>query len=420
MPASAIVTEPFAATARMTAATWGMPDYPYVTISHPISDNGGDQLRDKAHDALTQAMRYLVARDEPAVNTPFEVEPSRTSGLAEDVEVPNMEAAIETFFARGWTDGLPVVPPTRERVKIFLDAVGLGPGDIIAEEPVRRRRLTADKVAINTVMAGCVPEHMTVIIAALRAMCAPEFNLHGSSASTGGSAIFAVVNGPIRRELGMNATQNVFANGNRANATIGRALRLIIVNMLGGVPGEFDRSTLGHPGKFTFCIAEDEEGTPWRALAQERGVTEGRSAVTVMACESPHQIMNEWTQDPKEILDTFVAAIRGNMLTYSLWAGNYALVIPKQLRDILIKAGWAKQDVRQYVYDHAVVFRREWRAAGKSVVVSSENEDKEYRALRSPDDLLVIAAGGPAGGFGAIIPPWLGNKALAVTQPVEW
>jgi hypothetical protein len=250
-------------------------------------------------------------------------------------------------------------------------------------------------------------------------MCEPEFGLHGVTASTGGSAPLAVVNGPVRHALGMNATHNVLANGSRPNATIGRALRLLIVNALGGVPGQLDRSTLGHPGKFTFCLAEDEEGSPWRPLATERGVPAGASAVTVLAVGSPHQIMNEWTHDPKELAETYAAAIRANMLTYSIWAGNYAIVVPGQHRQIFAAAGWSKRDLRDCVHERARVSRREWRAVGKSAVAPRKDEDATYTALRSPDDLLVIAAGGPAGGFGAILPPWYGTKSLAVTKGIE-
>jgi hypothetical protein len=249
-------------------------------------------------------------------------------------------------------------------------------------------------------------------------MCVPEFGLHGSTASTGGSAPFVVVNGPIRSAIGMNATHNVLANGNRANATIGRTIRLLIINALGGIPGQLDRSTLGHPGKFTFCIAEDEEDSAWLPLAAERGVPAGASAVTVMAAESPHQIMNDWTRDPRDLLTTYVAGIRANMLTYSIWAGNYALVVPKQHRHVLTAAGFTKQDVREFVFEGARVTRREWRTVGKAAVASRKDEDAVYTALRSPDDLLVVAAGGPAGGFGVIVPPWYGAKALAVTTRI--
>jgi hypothetical protein len=249
-------------------------------------------------------------------------------------------------------------------------------------------------------------------------MCEPAFGLHGSTASTGGSAPFLVVNGPIRRAIGMNATHNVLANAARANATIGRTMRLLILNALGGIPGQLDRSTLGHPGKFTFCIAEDEEDSAWTPLAAERGIPAGASAVTVMAAESPHQVMNDWTRDPRELLETYAAAIRANMLTYSIWAGNYAIVVPKQHRDVLTAAGFAKKDVRELLYERARVKRREWRTVGKAAVAGRKNEDETYTAFRSPDDVLVVAAGGPAGGFGAIVPPWYGSKALAVTTRI--
>jgi hypothetical protein len=261
---------------------------------------------------------------------------------------------------------------------------------------------------------------MPVVVAVLRAMCEEPFNLHGSSASTGGSAPLIVVNGPIRTALGMNATHNVFGNGNRANATIGRAVRLVLLNVLGCVPGQLDRSTLGHPGKFTFCIAEDEEDSPWTPLAQERGIPAGTSAVTVMACESPRQLMNEWTHDPEEILETFAAEMRHNMLTYSVWSGNYALVIPKQLRELLVAAGWQKQDVRAYLHGSARLRRREWAGVGKAKIVErGGGAEQEFTALRTPDDLLVVAAGGPAGGFGAVVPPWLGSKSRAITAAID-
>jgi hypothetical protein len=267
-------------------------------------------------------------------------------------------------------------------------------------------------------MAGCLPEYMPVVAAVIRAMCEPQFGLHGCTASTGGSAPLIVVNGPVRTEIGMNSTHNALANASRANATIGRAVRLFILNVLGGIPGQLDRSTLGHPGKFTFCIAEDEEDSAWLPLSVERGIALGTSAVTVLAVESPHQIMNEWTHDPREILDTYSAAIRSNMLTYSIWEGNYAMVVAKQHRQIFAAASWTKQNIREYMFEAAQVARREWRTVGKAAVAGRKDEERMYRALRSPDDLLVIAAGGPAGGFGAIAPPWYGKKSLAVTAAI--
>ena len=296
----------------------------------------------------------------------------------------------ELYQQKGWTDGLPIVPPTEERVREFLDVAHLTAGDVVGIEAVRQRPLTAEKVVINAIMAGCLPTYMPVIVAVLQAMCDEEFNLHGSTASTGGSAPLIIINGPIRTALGMNTTHNALANGSRANATIGRAIRLLLINVLGCIPGQLDRSTLGHPGKFTFCIAEDEEDSPWLPLAQERGVAAGTSGVTVMASESPHQVMNEWTTDPEEIMETFAAEIRHNMLTYSIWAGNYVIVIPKQLRELLVAAGWQKKDIREYVFRSARLLRKEWATVGKKNIVDrGKGPDQEFTALRSPDDHLM-------------------------------
>ncbi|MCB0992672.1 MAG: hypothetical protein KDB16_16970 [Acidimicrobiales bacterium] len=326
-------------------------------------------------------------------------------------------ALQEHFHSQGWTDGLPIVPPTPDAVAACLEWALLPADHLIGVEPVRERAITAEKVAINAVMAGCLPSHFPVVVTAVTAMLHDEFLLHGATASTGGCAILAVVNGPIRLEAGMSAGFNAAGPSDRASTCIGRAIRLVLGNLLDVRPGEIDRATLGHPGKISFCIAEDEEHTTWTSLAAERIGDPDASAVTVMAAMGPRQIMNEWTTEPAELLDTFVAEIKANMANYSIWGGNYALVIAPQLRAHFEDAGWSKADIRDYVHEHAWIHRREWADVGKASAVGAKG-DRVYRALTEPDDLLVIAAGGPAGGFGAVIPPWLGTKSRAVTMPV--
>lgn len=323
----------------------------------------------------------------------------------------------EYFHSSGWSDGLPIVPPTAEAVQACLDEALLDPLRLIGVEPVRGRAVTAEKVAINSVMAGCLPAHFPVVVTALTAMLSEPFLLHGPTASTGGCAILLVVNGPIRQQLGMDATFNALAASDRASTCIGRAVRLVLANLLDVRPGEIDRSTLGHPGKISYCVAEDEENSPWKSLAEERLGDPDVSAVTAMAAMGPRQVMNEWTTVPEEILDTFVAEIKANMVHYSIWAGNYAVVIPPQLRQHFALAGWTKADIRSYVFDNARVRRSDWAACGKAGIVGDQ-PDRIYQALPDPDHLLVIAAGGPAGGFGAVIPPWLGTRSHAVTTAV--
>jgi hypothetical protein len=339
-------------------------------------------------------------------------------------------AVQEHFHSRGWTDGLPVVPPTAEAVQACLRGAMLAPDHLVGVEPVRRRAVTAEKVAVNAVMAGCLPAHFPVVVTALTAMLDEPFQLHGPTASTGGAAALVIVNGPIRTEIGLATGFNALAGGDRAGTCIGRAVRLCLINLFDVRPGGIDRSTLGHPGKISYCLAEDEEGElgdgpapGWPSLGDERlGLAGGPeagavSSVTVVASLGPRQIMNEWTTAPEEILDTYVAEIRSNMRHYSIWAGNYVLVVAPQLRAHLVAADWSKADVRNYVFERARVHRREWADVGKGSVVLDKG-DREYRALEDPDQLLVVAAGGPAGGFGAVIPPWLGTRSHAVTVPV--
>ena len=325
----------------------------------------------------------------------------------------------ELYRARGWTDGLPVVAPTPARVEAMLAGAGYPPDYVAGIEPVKQRSLTAEKVAVNAVLAGCLPIDFPVVLAAVEAACRPQLLLHGATASTGGCALLLVVNGPVRHELGMSSAHSVLAGPDRASVCIGRAVRLVLRNLLEVRPGELDRSTLGHPGKLSWCLAEDEEGgAPWLPLGTERGVPEGVSSVTAFAASGPRQIMNEWTTEPTDVLETVVAEIKATMLHYSIWAGNYAVVFPPQLRRVFHDAGWSKADVRRHVYDHAVVHRSDWEHVGKRAVVNERNRDAEYRALPSPDHLLVISAGGDAGGFAAVIPPWLGPKSAAATAGV--
>ena len=332
-------------------------------------------------------------------------------------EAETISAVQELYHSNGWTDGLPIVPPTEDAVRACLDWVMMPPDQLIGIEPVRGLAVTAEKLAINAVMAGCLPMHFPVVVTAWTAMMQEPFLMHGATASTGGCAVLVVLNGPIRLELGATGSFNALGNSDRATAVIGRAVRLGLINLMDVRPGVIDRSTLGHPGKFSYCLAEDEEDSAWETLAVTRGIERAASAVTVMAAGAPRQIMNEWTTNPEEILETFAAEMRANLRHYSIHPGNYAIVIPKQLREHLVAAKWSKRRIAEFIHDRARIKRSEWADVGKGSVVRDRG-DSVYAAMDSPDQLLVIAAGGPAGGFGAVIPPWLGNKSYAVTLPV--
>jgi len=202
-------------------------------------------------------------------------------------EAADFAAVQELYHSNGWTDGLPIVPPTPDAVQACLDWAMMPPNQLIGVEPVRGLAITAEKIAVNAVMAGCLPMHFPVVLTAWTAMMQEPFLIHGATASTGGCAILVVLNGPIRQEIGACGTFNALGNSDRATSVIGRAIRLCLINLLDARPGQIDRSTLGHPGKFSYCIAEDEEDTTWKSLSEERGIERAASAVTVMAAGAP-------------------------------------------------------------------------------------------------------------------------------------
>ena len=254
------------------------------------------------------------------------------------------------------------------------------PDQLIGIEPVRAQPITAEKLAINAVMAGCLPMHFPVVATAWQAMMKEEFLLHGVTSSTGGCAVLVIINGPIRLEIGANATFNALANSDRATAVIGRALRLALINLLDVRPGGIDRID-ARPSRQVLLLPRRGRGGYDLAAALGRARhSGGASAVTVMAAMAPRQIMNEWTTDPKEILETFAAEMRANQRHYSIYGGNYVIVIPKQLREHIQGAGWTKRDIAEFLYERARVRRAEWADVGKGAIVRDRGDKRPHRA----------------------------------------
>jgi hypothetical protein len=269
------------------------------------------------------------------------------------LRVPAGTNLVEWYFEQGWTDGLPVVPPTRELVDAFVEALGGNPQLVECKVPPRHGSLTREVLAINMVMAGCKGEYAPVVRAAMQALTAKAFNLNGVQATTHMAAPLLVVNGPIAREIGMNGDCNAFGSGNRANATIGRALRLVLLNVGGGWPGDLDKSTLGHPGKYTYCVAENEAASPWAPYHVEKGFSPEDSAVFVLAAEPPHSVTNHVANDPEGILDSICSAMSTIANNNAVSSGHCAVVIgPEHARTIAGK-GWTRHDVRNYLALHA-------------------------------------------------------------------
>ena len=331
--------------------------------------------------------------------------------MAESLQLEALDVQ-EAFFENGWTDGLPIVPPTPDRVQAMLDlVVADDPDTLIGFLPARGRGVTMEKAAINAVMAGCKPEYFPIVVAALEAMFDEAFNLHTVLTSTGGAALCAIVSGPIADEIGMTARHNVLGQGNRANATIGRALRLVAMNVLGSKPGESDASSFGHPGKFTLCFAEDPPPGPWEPLSAQLGYDEWDTTVTMVPVEGPHQLAQQLTDSAHEVLRSFATSIRHPTWFSTGKGGHGALLLGPEHAGFCVAEGMTQADVRTYVYEQARVRPEELVAAGVQIEENAQHDmragaDGKIAALRGPDDVLLVTAGGEGAGWSAWLPAW--------------
>ncbi|MFQ6026384.1 MAG: hypothetical protein ACE5Q6_02590 [Dehalococcoidia bacterium] len=349
----------------------------------------------------------------------------------EPIEVESLEEAHEEMYRLGWTDGLPVIPPTDNLVQKVLDYLGRDPQEVIGPVPPKNRIATVEKVAVNSVMAGCLPEYVPVVIAALEGVLDDSFNLNGIQATTNCISPLIIVSGPVVDRLGFNYGDNVFGGGSRANAAVGRALRLILWNLGGGYAGEIDRATLGHPGKYTFCIAEDNHNSPWDSLHQERGFAASDSAVTVFACEAPHHVATgsgyilSATDVLKVIADSLATAGSATMNG----GGQVLLVLGPMTAQKLAADGYDKAKIRAELGELACKpvslmksnhFLNPDHPFHWAQIVDPDDDDALVPAIRQPEDLLLMVAGGwgSGSGFNAICHGWMQAGGLAQTRPV--
>jgi thiol-disulfide isomerase/thioredoxin len=325
-----------------------------------------------------------------------------------------LEDEIEACFDRGWTDGLPVVPPTRERVLRMLAGTDRDPAEVVATVPPNFAPCCVEKIAVNAVMAGCRPEYLPVVIAAVEAACTDAFNIHGVLATTYSVGPVVIVNGPVARAIGMNSGVNALGQGNRANATIGRALQLVIRNVGGGRPGEVDRAAHGNPGKYTFCFAEDEDGSPWEPLSVERGFPPGASTVTVYAGDGSRPIFDQLSREPEALARSFAACLRS--VTHPKLAVDYeafVVVSPEHAR-VFRLAGWDKRRLRAEVLQALILPGEEIVRGAGGIAEGMPAAETVPKFL--PDRLWFVHAGGGAGLFSTIIGSWKAGETGS--QPV--
>jgi hypothetical protein len=338
------------------------------------------------------------------------------------IEIGDLEDDIEACIDRGWSDGLPVVPPTPERVGRMLEGTERDPGEIVATVPPDLVECTVEKVAVNAVLAGCKPEYLPVVLACVEAACNDEFNMHGLLATTYFSGPVVVVNGPITKRIGMNSGVNVLGQGNRANSSIGRGLQLVIRNVGGGRPGGVDRATLGNPGKLSFCFAEDEDGSPWESLAIERGIEEGTSAVTLFPGEGPRGVIDQLSRTPESLARSLAMALRSVAHPKLAIAFDAMLIVSPEHAARFRDSGWSKARLRSEILELLTM-------PGSELVRGADGCDEGLPTQFAgasipkfmPEGLLIVHAGGSAGLFSAIVGGWANGAtgSRPVTRAIE-
>lgn len=331
------------------------------------------------------------------------------------LQAPSEAEAVEWLMDKGMTDGLPVIPPTPERVRAMLAGAGLQPGDVVGTVPERARVITAEKTAINAVMAGCKPEWLPVVVAALRAVCDPRYAIHGPSATTAGTAVLVIVNGPAARELGYKSGDNLLGPGVRANAATGRAVHLTLRNAAGARPEEFDRACFSHPGRYTYCIAENEAASPWEPFHVSRGFKAEESTVTVFAGQAPLQVHNDSGQTAEQVLRTVAARIAAPGAHRRDEDGEAVVLLGQEHGEVVRRDGWTRRDVQRFLRRTVFVTARQLEAAGLTAPEGA-GADEPLHFFREPDSIYALMAGGRAGGWSVAIPGWVGRQSCrAVT-----
>ena len=341
-----------------------------------------------------------------------------TQLLSEHIEmVDEFEAVQRMYLERGWTDGLPVVPPTPDRVETMLVATGLPPGDVLAELPPTWGAATVEKLAVNAVMAGCLPEYLPVLIAAVEAISDPVFNLYAIQATTHPCAPLMIINGPIRSALGLNSSSGAYGPGWRAHATIGRALRLVLLNVGGAHPGVGDMSTQGAPSKFSYCVAENEEENPWQPLHVDRGFRPDQSTVTVLAGEPPHNINDHSGRSAEDILTIIAGAMAVTGANNAYTGGETLLALGPEHAATIGNDGFSKGDIVAWLQQRARIPLERY-TPDTLLERFREIPGGPVPIIPTVEDLAIIVLGGP--GKHSSWVPTFGGSTRSVTREIKW
>jgi len=413
-----------------------MPTLPIVTVPHPVGGLRPGEVEKKADQILEDVVQALLGgggktggeeradrpRKKPlkpkALFAPSAEDLSDPEGEERVMVADNPETIFQLFLARGWMDGLPFIPPTEQRVARMLAYADRDPKEVVAVLPPRWGEATVEKMAVNAVMAGCLPQYFPVVMAAVSAMAEKAFNLYAVQATTHPCSPLILVNGPLAKELNINGRYNALGQGWRANATIGRAVRLIMVNIGGGEPGVLDRATMGQPGKYSYCLAENEAENPWMPLHVEKGFPKEVSTVTVFGAEAPHNINDHRSTSARDILKTIAHTIAVPGCNNAVTGGEFLLLLGPEHAATIAGDGFSKEDVQKFLYEEARVPVEHFPAVGWQWIVKMRPRWEEAFGKKGSIPLVdrweevQVAVAGGAGKHSAFIPTFGATQSV--------
>lgn len=412
-----LVAKPFTVLANIERKALGLDELPYVVVPYPMSAVPPGEaarralaVREQVFAALTTAPGQAAATPGPQART----SDSLTVALADG----SFDAVNRAFEAWHWTDGLPVVPPTAARVAAMLAYSDLRPEQVLGRMGTSWAGTSVFHVAVNAVMAGCRPEYFPVVLTAIQAALEEEFNLNGTQATTNPAGVMLVVNGPVARELDINGGANVFGQGWHANGTIGRAVRLCLINIGNCRPLQGDMATLGNPNKWGACIAENEAASPWPPLHVRRGHEAGTSTVTVVAAVAPTNLLT-MSPDPVEIMTGMCHALSGFGTNGSYFDSEVLIVIGPLQASQFAEAGWDIPAIRRWLWEHATfdIAAHHERAqtairGWKQRMIRIEGNSEIVHPTATPEEIVVMVAGAESGPHSAVVNTFNGTRIV--------
>ena len=389
-----------------------MPHLSIALVAHPLGGVDPKRIRDRAEAIIDRVIAAMTHDPAPPAVT--------VAAAAHAITVPDdIDAFQELAMARGWSDGLPVLPPTAARVARLVAGTGMAAGAVVvASLAPAMRPATVEMIAINAALAGAAPEHMPVVLAALRALADPGFNLNAIQTTTHPCTPLLIVNGPIATRVGISGGANALGNGHRANAVIGRAVRLVLQNLGGAIPGETDRATLGHSGKFTYCLAENEAESPWEPLHVERGFRLDESCVTVLGAAGPHNVNDHGSASADSLLKALAGTLSAPASNNIYYGGEALVIVGPEHAHTIAHSGWSKADLKRALWERGGVrmesFSQENIARYKHII-PGRFDATDPMATVSPtvrwEDVMIMVAGGP-GKHSVVVPTFGATRAV--------